>query len=389
MFAIQLANICKRYLLEYRDRLSLKKSFLNLFKGNKRQKEFCALKEIILDIPKGQTLGIIGKNGSGKTTLLKLICGITKPTIGSLKVNGRVTGLLELGAGFQGDLTGRENIYLNGLILGLSKKEIQKNINSIIDFADIGEFIDVPVRTYSAGMHLRLGFAIAAQLDPDILLIDEVLAVGDATFQKKCLTKLEDFKEDGKTILFVSHNLNLIRQLCQRVILIDKGTIVCDGDFEEVINKYFALIDKKEIGWLTKEIEIRGVYFKNDKDEIVNTFKTGEEMRIIIEYCAHKKIEKPVFGIGIHTGSSYLIGPNTRDDNYPIDFVEGKSILEYKIKSVPFADGEYEVSVSAHNVEETRHYDCHFRLFKFHVLPNEKKIKYGLIGIEGDWNFIE
>src|SRR3989338_6561857 len=176
--AIRLTNVGKRYLLEYKYRQSLGRILLNLLRrGASLQKEFWALNNINLDIPKSQALGIIGKNGSGKTTLLKLLCGVTKPTRGFLEVNGRVTGLLELGAGFQSDLTGRENIYLNGSILGLSRKEIQRKIGPIIDFADIGDFIDEPVRTYSAGMYLRLGFAIAAQLDPDILLIDEMLAV--------------------------------------------------------------------------------------------------------------------------------------------------------------------------------------------------------------------
>ena len=172
----------------------------------------------------------------------------------------------------------------------------------------------------------------------------------------------------------------------------DKGNIISDEEPEKVINSYFAFIDKKKIEWLTKEIEIRSVYFKNGKREFVDTFKTGEEMSIVIEYFAHKRIENPVFGIGIHsihTGNSFLIGPNTRDDDYPIDYVEGKSALEYKIKSIPFADGEYDVSVSVHNVEETRQYDYCFRLLKFQVITGEKRIKYGLIEIDGNWRFLE
>lgn len=241
MSALELKEIEKSYLLDYRYKVSLKSELLNLFKKNSRPKRFWALKDINLSVQKGETLGIIGRNGSGKTTLLKIICGITRPTKGTIKIDGKVVALSELGAGFQGDLTGRENIYLNGAILGLSRKEIQKRIPSIIDFADIGNFIEAPVRTYSTGMYLRLGFAIATHIDADILLIDEILAVGDAGFQSKCLKKMDMFKNQGKTIILVSHNLDIIKRFCERVILIDKSNIVSDGKPEAVINRYLFL----------------------------------------------------------------------------------------------------------------------------------------------------
>lgn len=390
MFIVQLKNVGKKYLLEYRNRLSIKESFLNLCKGAPKRKEFWALKEINLDIPKGQTLGVIGRNGSGKTTFLKLLCGVIKPTEGSLKVNGRVVGLLELGAGFQGDLTGRENIYLNGSILGLSRRQIQRNIDSIIDFADIGEFIDALVRTYSAGMYLRLGFAIAMHVNPDILLIDEVLAVGDAAFQNRCLDKITEFKKEGKTIVFVSHNLNMVRQICERVILIDKSNVITDRDPDTVINRYICLMDDREIKWPTKEIEITSVYFKNREGKILNKFMTGEELKIVIEYFAHKKIENPVFGIGIYREGIYLIGPNTRDDEYGIDYVEHKGTLEYIIRMIPFCEGRYKVSISVHNIDETDFYDYHEYLYEFRIIPGQKEIKHGLMSIEdGFWDRVK
>lgn len=379
---IQLTSVGKRYLLEYRKKISLKELFLNLYKGIPRYNELWALKEINLDVPKGQALGVIGKNGSGKTTLLKLICRVTEPTRGFIKVNGKIAALLELNTGFQDDLTGRENIYLNGSILGMPKKEIQKNINSIIDFADIWEFIDTPVRTYSTGMYLRLGFAIAAQLTLDILLIDEMLTVGDLAFQKKCFEKIQKFKEAGKTIVFISHNLSIIKQLCERVILMDKGSIVCDGEPEEAISRYFSIIDKKETGWPTKEIEIVDVYFKNNKGDVISTFKTGEEMRIVIEYFAHKRIENPIFGVGIYKDGIYLIGPNTRDDDYVIDYVESNGSIEYAIGQIPFSEGRYKVSVSIHNVDETRFYDYHDSFYGFQVALGKKRFKYGLITVK-------
>jgi ABC-type polysaccharide/polyol phosphate transport system ATPase subunit len=387
MLAIQLNNLGKKYRLEYRnrDRLSIKESFLDLCRGNIKQKEFWALKEINLDIPKGQTLGIIGKNGSGKTTLLKILCGVTKPTRGSFKINGKVAGLLELGAGFQGDLTGRENIYLNGFILGLPKKEIQRNINSIIDFADIGNFIDAPVRTYSTGMYLRLGFAITVLLKSDILLIDEVLAVGDEMFQRKCLNEIKEFKKENRTVIFTSHNLNMVRALCERVILMDKGCIVFDGQPEMAINRYMRLAREKEINWQVKKIEINRVYFKNNKEEILNTFRIGEEMKIIIEYISHEKIQNPVFGVGIFQDDIYLIGPNTRDDEYKIDYVENRGILIYKINAIPFREGRYRVSVSIHDIEEKVFYDHHERDYEFFVIRGQRNFKYGLLTVKGEW----
>ena len=394
MSAIELKDIGKRYLLEYRDRLSLKESILNLYKGTSRQKEIWALKDINLEIPKGQALGIIGRNGSGKTTLLKLLCGITKPTTGSLRVNGHIVGLLELGAGFQSDLTGRENIYLNGAIMGLTKKEIERNINAIIDFADIGDFIDAPVRTYSAGMYLRLGFAIATHIDFDILLIDEILSVGDTGFQKRCLKKMNMFKIQNKTIVFVSHNLETLRNFCDRAVFLDDGKIVEEGPSGEVIYKYLISLDtrsqisKKEVLPM-HEISITNVYFKNNKGEINYIFRRGEEMSIVIEYFAQKRIMNPVFGIGVYAGDSYLIGPNTRDDDCPIDCVEGDGSVEYKIRSIPFADGKYEVSISIHDVEGACDYDSCYRSFNFRVISGEKKIKYGLVGIDGAWSIIK
>lgn len=241
MTVIEVNDVWKKYRVDYKRRMSLKESLLNL--GRKKQ-DFWALKGISMQIQKGETIGIIGSNGSGKTTLLRIILGITRPTQGTVKVNGRMAGLLELGAGFHQDLVGRENIYLSGSVLGLKRKEINQHIDSIIDFTDIGDFIDASVRTYSQGMYLRLGFAIAVHVNPEILIIDEVLAVGDEVFQGKCLNKIEEFKKEGRTIIFVTHNLNLARQLCNRIFFMDKGSIICNGEPEEIINRYLSIIDK-------------------------------------------------------------------------------------------------------------------------------------------------
>jgi len=204
----------------------------------RKKADFWALEGISLKIKKGETLGIIGRNGSGKTTLLRLILKITQPTRGKIRLNGRIAGLLELGAGFHQDLTGRENIYLNGYVLGLKKREITGQIDSIIDFADIGDFIDAPVRTYSSGMYLRLGFAIAVHIDPEVLIIDEVLAVGDVGFQEKCLGKINEYKKNNKTLILVTQNTEAIKQLCDNVVWMEAGRIIKQGKAAETVEEY-------------------------------------------------------------------------------------------------------------------------------------------------------
>lgn len=392
MLAIQLNNIGKRYRLEYknRDKLSLKESFLDLFRGDIRQREFWALKEINLDIPQGQALGIIGRNGSGKTTLLKLLCGVTKPTTGSRKINGKIVGLLELGAGFHGDLTGRENIYLNGSIFGLSRKEIQRNIDAIINFADIGDFIDAPVRTFSSGMYLRLGFAIATHIDCDILLIDEVLAVGDLVFQKKCLKKINEHKENNKTLILVSQDMNIVRQLCSNVIWLDEGRIVKEGKAIKVVEEYEMSVHreiKKERIGLNLKVEITNVYFLDEQEEARNEFVMGEKMIIRIEYFAHDRIDNPVFGLGIFRDDGiHITGPNTKFSDFRIDFIKGRGSIDFITDALPLLPGNYDISVAIHTYEdEANQYDFFHRLFKFKVVNGAKKEKYGIVFMPHRW----
>ena len=239
MKAVRIKNLGKKYIVNRNRPLFIK----NVFK-RERCDEIWALKNVNLEINAGEIIGIIGKNGSGKSTLLKILAGITSPTAGSSEISGRVAPLIELGAGFQADLTGRENIYLNGTILGWTKKEIDRRIGRIIDFADIGKFIDEPVREYSSGMAVRLGFAVASHLDPDILLLDEVLAVGDATFQKKCFDKIAEFKKSGKTIILVSHDLNQIANICQRAVWLEHGATKEIGASRKIADDYLESVSK-------------------------------------------------------------------------------------------------------------------------------------------------
>lgn len=390
MYAVKLYNIWKKYRIDYKRRLSFRDNLLNLFKGFKPNNDFWALKGIDFDIAKGKAVGIIGANGSGKTTLLRLISRITKPTNGSIKVNGRISTLLELGSGFEGDLTGRENIDLNGLILGLSRKEIQRNIDSIIDFADIGDFIDAPVRTYSAGMQLRLGFAIAAHIDSDILLIDEVLSVGDLGFQKKCFKKMNEYKKNNKTLVLVTQDMDLVRQLCNYAIWLNQGEVIKEGETVELTREYEFSMQrslKKEQKLINLEIEITNVYFLDGQKIQKREFVTGEEMTIRIGYYAHKKIDNPVFGLAVfRADGTHIIGPNTKFSDFKIDSIEGAGKVDFIIDALPFLTGNYKVSVSIHTyTDELDQYDSLDRLFRFSVISGKQKEKYGIISIPHRW----
>jgi len=262
---IKIENLSKRYRIGIKDEihdtiiggiLSWLKTPLSNFRRVQRLSKFnnedaldiiWAIKDISFEVSKGEILGVIGKNGAGKSTLLKILSRIVEPTSGQATVYGRVASLLEIGTGFHSELSGRENIYLNGTILGMTKDEIKKNFNDIVEFSEIGKFIDTPVKRYSSGMYVRLAFAVAAHLDPEVLIVDEVLAVGDAAFQKKCLGKMSETANSGRTVLFVSHNMHTIQNLCTRTILLDDGKIIMDGDTREVVSKYLKPVEIQTI----------------------------------------------------------------------------------------------------------------------------------------------
>lgn len=240
--AIAIRNLWKSFVIRHNRSDSLKERFIGMFDGSRRERRevFWALKGIDLQVAKGEMVGIIGPNGSGKSTLLGLIAKTLYPTKGELIINGTVAPLIEIGVGFHPELTGQENIYLNASLYGLSRKQINQIYDDVVSFSELEDFIDVPVKNYSSGMYMRLGFSIAIQLDPDILLVDEVLAVGDEAFQQKCLDKMQEFRERGKTILFVSHSLGLVSELCNRAYLLMNGCVALEGVAKEVVARYHA-----------------------------------------------------------------------------------------------------------------------------------------------------
>ena len=237
---IEFRNVAKRFHLQ--EGRTLREFVPALLRGEGWSETFYALRDVTFSIGHGETYGVIGRNGSGKSTVLKLIAGVTAPSEGEVRVMGNVSPLIELGAGFHPDLTGRENIDLNAIILGMSRKEIRERYDEIVEFAELRDFIDMPVKRYSSGMYMRLGFSVAIHSDPEVLLVDEVLAVGDAAFQEKCLAKMHEFKQRGITIVFVSHSMELVRKFCERVLLLEGGRLVGDGTPEEMTERYLEMV---------------------------------------------------------------------------------------------------------------------------------------------------
>jgi lipopolysaccharide transport system ATP-binding protein len=268
----------------------------------RRRSDFWALRDVTFSVERGEALGIIGHNGAGKSTILKLLSNITTPTFGEIAIDGRLAALIEIGSGFHPELTGRENVYLNGALLGMRRREITAKLESIVEFAGVQQFIDVPVKRYSSGMYLRLGFSIAAHLDPDILLLDEVLAVGDATFQSRCLDRVTELKRAGTTIVFISHNLHAVGRLCERTLLLSRGEIVSDGPTAGVIAEY-----ERSLSSLTpstshgdpiikqpQAVEIVSLGFYDSQNRKTTSFKTGESLWAVVEYRVNEPLEDAV-----------------------------------------------------------------------------------------------
>ncbi len=267
------------------------------------REEFWALREISFDVNQGDRIGIIGRNGAGKSTLLKIMSRITEPTTGRISISGRVASLLEVGTGFHPELTGRENIFLNGAILGMAKTEIRAKFDEIIDFAEVEQFLDTPVKRYSSGMYVRLAFAVAAHLEPEILLIDEVLAVGDASFQKKCLGKMEDVsRQEGRTIFFVSHNMGAINSLCDHAILLDRGKLVASGATSEITNRYLSstvssMSSKKFETDPSKKAQFMSVQLLDSRRKPATEFDRQKPFYLVIEFTIRNKLDGALVGV--------------------------------------------------------------------------------------------
>ncbi len=366
---IKVENLGKKYILGHqqqeryvalRDVLAnsakgLVKSFTNgKTKTPADREEFWALDDMSFEIKQGDRVGIIGRNGAGKSTLLKVLSRITEPTTGSIRINGRIASLLEVGTGFHPELTGRENIFLNGAILGMGKTEIERKFDEIVEFAEVAKFLDTPVKRYSSGMYVRLAFAVAAHMEPEILIVDEVLAVGDSAFQKKCLGKMEDVGKEGRTVLFVSHNMSTIQKLCSTAMFLQAGKITFQGDTKEAIDLY---LDAAKQGMKAQElrdrkdrqgsgrVKIVDFYAVDRQDERQEILRSGEDYTFIIEYetaIAGDRVNDVVGCIEIHDNkgdSIFLVRSNFTNQNF--DLGGQLSQVKCHIKSFNLASGNY------------------------------------------------
>lgn len=350
---------------------------------------FWALKEVSFSVGRGETLGIVGANGAGKSTLLSLLAGTKTPTRGTIQTRGTISSLLELGAGFHPDLTGRENVYLAGAIMGLSRRQMRERFDAIVDFAGLADFIDQPVKHYSSGMYVRLGFAVSVEVDPDILLIDEVLAVGDENFQKKCLAKIEAFRKLGKTMLIISHDLGTIQSISDRILFLDEGRVAGIGDPHETIGGYRALSRSRQTGghereWGTGEAKIESVRFEDAGGEEKDTFESGSPVRCRIRYHARKRIENPVFGFSFSQADTRLVfGSNTQIEGVRLPVIEGKGELVLTLRTLPVAAGNYLFSFSMHSADHRENYHRMDYAFSISVISQDRF--EGVYRIPCDW----
>jgi ABC-type polysaccharide/polyol phosphate transport system ATPase subunit len=388
--ALAVNDLWKSYRLYHERNQYLKAAIL---KGRRaRYEEFWALKGINFEVPTGSTFGVIGSNGSGKSTLLKTMAGILMPEKGSVEIEGRVSALLELGAGFHPELSGQENVYLNGAILGLSKKQITERFDDIVEFAGIADFIDTPVKNYSSGMFVRLGFAVAAHVEPDVLLIDEVLSVGDESFQRRCAEKIDEFRRDGRTIVFVSHGLGQVEQLCQDVAWIEKGELRMLGPAAEVISAYQGDSHEAErvegeqgSRWGSGEAQIVGVSLLDANGNNGSLLTTHEPATIGVDITAHTPLQDTVVVVRIDSLTGGTIWEtSTRRNGRTIGLIDGPASVKIVIPSLPLLEGVYDLTVGIMDGTEVHPYDFWERRIRFEV-RQYKSYDNGLVSIPAEW----
>jgi ABC-type polysaccharide/polyol phosphate transport system ATPase subunit len=415
--AIELTNVSKVYRRYGGRQFSTLKSALlqrSILRDLHPSETFPALTDVSFSVPKGATYGVMGRNGSGKSTALKLVAGITKPTSGTVHVEGRISALIELGAGFHPEISGRENVFINGIMLGLTKREIQGRFDEIVDFAELREFIDAPVKTYSSGMYMRLGFAVAINVNPDVLLVDEVLAVGDEGFTHKCLDKFAEFKRSNKTILLVTHSLNLIERFCDEALWLDGGRAMSHGDPKRVVGAYLTKVEEgeerllaettakavesasrgqeeqdgregQEPGteqpvdpssnmfqategrWGSREVEITDVAFIDRSGQPSFVFHSGDPIEVRVRLRATQPVDDFVFGIGLFNADGVCCyGTNTYLEDMNPKRLTGEAEATFAIERLDLVEGTYKLDIAVHKVDGFA-YDYHRLLYTFRV----------------------
>jgi ABC-type polysaccharide/polyol phosphate transport system ATPase subunit len=442
--AIDVINVSKVYRRYARKRqfATLKSAILDgsLLGDLKPDETFQALRNVSFSVPKGCTYGVIGSNGSGTSTLLKCVAGITRPTEGNVQVDGRISALIELGAGFHPEISGRENIFINGIMLGLTKKEIQRRFDEIVEFAEMQDFIDAPVKTYSSGMYMRLGFAVSVHVDPDVLLVDEVLAVGDQSFTHKCLDKFAEFRRRNKAILLVTHSLDLVEKFCDVAHWLNKGVTKGEGDPKRVVAAYVMDVEdaeentlakaeaarvaasakevteaqetaismdsadsgegsasseesnapkdgfKSEEGrWGTREVEITNVTISGPNGDAGHVFQSGESIQVRMEVTSKQKVTDFVFGLGLFNADNVCVyGTNTNLEEFQPTEIDGDGQVTFTIDKLDLVEGTYRLDLAAHKADGYP-YDYHRLLYTFRVKSKIRDV--GIYRPDHAWSF--
>jgi len=411
MKMIEVAHLCKEYRIPHEKRNTAFEALTGLLDTKKGYVEFTALKDINFSVNKGEWVGVIGPNGSGKSTLLKIIANTIRPTKGKVEVNGRLTSFLELGVGFQPDLTAIENIRVYGAIMGFSDREIEERVDGILDFGGLKQFEDTKLKNFSSGMIVRLAFSTAIQTEPEILLLDEVLAVGDMEFQQKCFDVFERYRQEDKTVVFVTHDMNSVKRFCDRALLLNHGEQVAFGDTGEVVDEYVygggpeaaavpesvteveetPTVEPTVVGgvevterWGNKRVVITGVEFIDKFGNDCTTFMSGDSIKIRLRYYAPKLVEEPVFGVAIYdVDGLQCFGTNTELKNAPVESVEGVGHIDLLIEKIPMIEGKFLLTVAVHS-KDNIHYDWWDKKYSFNVARSGRDA--GLFDIPCKWN---
>ncbi len=390
--AIEVKSLSKNFRLYHERNRYIKAAFL---RGRRaKYEEFVALNDVSFDVPHGATLGIIGSNGSGKTTMLKCLTGIYTPERGSIKIDGKVAALLELGAGFHPELTGSENIYLNGAILGMTKRDVELKFDKIVEFAGLEKFINTPVKNFSSGMVVRLGFSIAAHVEPKILLIDEILSVGDQDFQRKSTEKIEEFRREGRTIVVVSHSLGLVQQLCKEVIWLDKGKIRQTGFATDVISAYTGgsyaehveRDDESRERWGTGDARINSIELLSSDNTRIQHFNSDATIKIRFQINAHVRLESPILRVRITKLNGDVVwATSTQRVSNSIRILDGPAIATLDIPKLGLLEGTYYLSASISNSTSTVEFDHCQNWLRFNV-HKTNMFDEGVISVESSWS---
>jgi ABC-2 type transport system ATP-binding protein len=371
--AIEVADVSKRFRMYREKPSSLKQRILS---GRVRAEDFWALRDVSFDVAEGEFFALIGQNGSGKSTLLKVIAGILRPSEGVVRQRGRLAGLLELGAGFHPELTGRENVYLNAAFLGRSHRKTDAVYDDIVEFAELREFMDTQVKFYSSGMLVRLGFACAVHVDPEVILIDEVLAVGDEAFQARCLDRVRTFQKEGRTIVLVTHALDMARQLCDRAVMLDHGVIHAIGGPDQVVREMRRTISKHDLEFAreegSREVEILGGSLHRGADPLAGPLAPGECVTLLVDLKANEPVDDPVVSFALHDGANnFVFGSDTAQHGLSLGRVDGKRRVRFQLGPVPFTGGQYWVTVGVHSRDNQRVYHVQDQRYSFEVRQTE------------------